>query len=165
MLLELVITFAFLTIFYFSYVARVEKDDVIAQVQDIVTSFFHGMDPIIATLSPENLASFKASLSQEIKTKLDALPKEQQKESAANQALHDKGIRILVFTFVVLAFVTFLMAAMNKTFDWETILHYGVLSVAVAALVEFCFLQFIAKKYKSIDINTIMQIFSKELEK
>lgn len=162
-LLEVIIMFGFLTIFFFTYVSKVEAEQVKKQISGVVNDIMEELNVLLDTLPENQQVSLKQELLKKIDEKLAALPPTR-KSNPENQRIQGKGFRYLTIFFIVLVFVGIIMSTLKVQYKWETILHYGVLAVLVAGLVEFCFLQFIASRYVSLDGNEVLKLMGQKIQ-
>lgn len=161
-LLEVIITFGFLTVFFFTYVSHVEEEQVNKQIENVVQDLVKKMNVFLLPLSVTEQERIRSQLRQHVTEQLEQLPAPE-KSSKKNALLQSRGILYLGFFFISITALSFAMNALKLKFQWQDILHYAILAVVVAALVEFLFLRLIATQYISIDGDTVLNLFGKEL--
>lgn len=159
-LLEVIITFGFLTIFFFTYVSHVEEQQVKQQINNVVVDLVNELKTLLVVVP--NQDTVRQNLIDNIRQKLEALPKP--KPSTKNILLQSRGLLYLGIFFIAITAISLGMSFTKTKFEWQDILHYAILAVIVAAIVEFLFLRFIATKYISVDGSTILNMLGKQLQ-
>ena len=149
-LFQVILLFAFLIIFYFNYVNKVERDSFIKQIQsavDVLTGNLETKLPkgdytsIIAIINNE-IKNIKASSNH---TQIDT--KNKQLENTSFEIMLSIIAGFSVFVSIV-TFGHYCLPLLSTATE-------GILSLCFVALTEFIFLQIVAKQYISADPNKI----------
>lgn len=173
---QVVLIFMFLTIFFFAYVVRVEKEDYSRQIQIIVDDIYvkedigdllnSGIDKIT-----ENQSITKKQIQQMIDTGI------QQSKTSSSASMKDKitetetknkkvritGIMGVVIGLVLLIAVTLIGVVTNFCIPVYSQLKETLIIVFFVGLTEFTFLTLIASKYISADSYKVQRQFGDAL--
>ena len=158
-LLQVVLFFIFIVIFYFTYVKNVIKESFIDQINYVT-------DDLTKQITP-----FVIFIPQKIKTdlidKIDILIKDIEKDKnnknidSENQNLENISMDVSIALIAGLLIFLIIISLANYCIYSSSLLTETILSLAFIALTEFSFLQLIAKNYKAADPNHVRySIFS-----
>lgn len=160
-LLEVAVTFIFLIIFYFTYVVTIEEKNFERQIQNIVSEVYITFKPMLILLPESTVQNFKQQVEVAARDKLRKI--KPRGESKNNQKLVQKGLVMIAITMIFIAVITGIAYRLNISVSVHDVVHYGIITVIVAAITEFFFLQVIASKYMAVDMQDILQSFGTSL--
>jgi hypothetical protein len=146
-ILSVIFVATFLSIFYFTYVAKVENDIVVQQIQYLIDDFTKDMK----FLSPQELQLVKSNLK---KMKHQDLSSQDADVEKSNHAIMMKTIYfIIVLNVVGLVIVYFI--SKKYGFNMLDLLKKNFIILISIALTEFTFLNLFVRNYISIELNEI----------
>lgn len=146
-ILSVIFVATFLSVFYFTYVAKVENDIVIEQINLLVDDFTKDMK----FLSPQQLQLVKSNLKT---MKRQNLSKEDAVVEKNNHDIMMKTIyAMIVLNVVGLTIVYFI--AKKQGFNMLELLKNNFIILVAIALTEFLFLNLFVRNYISIELNQI----------
>jgi hypothetical protein len=146
LLLQVIVTIVFITSFFFTYVASVEKDIVVNQVKDIVADFNAEAKIMLPPSVIEKLRKTFANLP--VNTSAD-------EEVKTNNKNLERKITIQLIVIGAIGLVLVVLGAIFFKLSVSEILLNCLFSLLAVGLAEFCFATFFAKNYKTLDTNTI----------
>lgn len=153
--------FSFLTIFFFMYVQKVEKNEFKNQLEIIVDNFFDDVkdtneivnidninvdDTIVITNGFVDLLEEKAKISSK---------KEEDEIGQQNNKIKKKAKKYLIFTLSLIVIFAILLYFLQFCIPIKLYIKEAIIIVIFVALTEFTFLQLIAKNYISASPNKI----------
>jgi hypothetical protein len=174
-LFQVVFIFTFLTIFFFVYVVKVEKDDFQNQINLLVDDILDedvvkdNLNKIILPYdSPfnENFEILLYGVLDIVKEKsIIENRKPIQDVLNKNNKTKKKAIKYLSITLLVLIALTFIMIIIGYCLPIKYQIIEALWVVFFVALTELTFLTFIAKKYISADPNKVKRILCSSITK
>jgi hypothetical protein len=156
-ILEIGLIATFISLFFFLYVVKVEDEIITEQVVSVTKRFFREFE----YFSPDGAERLKEVIRDiDVSTLGSADDKiEENNKKLLNQAI----IAVVILMVVSLALAT--ACYLWKGGNIPTILFSTFLALAVVAIVEFCFLEFIVRNYQTIDPNIIRRVIFEGLNK
>ncbi len=159
---QVVLIFAFLTIFFFVYVVKVEqtefKDQMIYVVDNILTKDIERkiLGPVNHTISQEQLVALLSGI-------IDGVEYQTSKDdtnaikniNTKNNSIRHNAFKTLGIILGIVIILTIIMLISGYCIP---VLHQTIEALWVVlfiAITEFTFLQVVAKKYKSADPNKV----------
>lgn len=162
---QVVFIFAFLTIFFFVYVVKVEKAQFEEQMNYVIDSILTKdtekelLGPVQNTIPQEQLVSIIAGIidGQEFKAQKDA------KSDVANVNLQNSSVRSTAFkTLGITVSILILISAGMLIIGYCLPVRHQTIEalwvVLFVAITEFAFLRLVASRYKSADPNKIKRV-------
>jgi hypothetical protein len=145
----------FIGIFFFTYAKDVEKDIVVNNVRYLI-------DTLIPNLNLLPQSSYNILKNNVNNIKLANMDKEDAEVTNANNELLKKSAKVLGIVLVLsLAFSYYMCNKYNL--DFNDLLYHNLILVGCVALVEFMFLNLIAKNYISADPNIVARNLTSQL--
>lgn len=169
--MQVMFIFIFLTIFYFTYVAGVEKNEFISQidfiVDDLTTEGQQGIDNTLKTVEGDRytLLSVVDGLIDSLEQKaVDQTISTNNDIEVINEGVQTRSYELLamicpaifgiVVIFTILGYCTKL---------WSSVMQ-GLLAVGFVALTEFSFLMLITSQYQAADPNQVKRSFGTKVQ-
>jgi len=157
--------FGFLTLFFFNYVDKVEKEEFVKQVNFVVDDLVYKYLPYSMRLSQqqkdlvnEQIDKMAAESSLKAKSENDEVDRE-------NELTKNKGYTyVMSFLLVVIILISVVLLA-GYCLDLKHDLKEVMIIVLFVALVEFTFLTVIARNYISADPNAIKRTVAETVAK
>lgn len=158
---QIVFNFAFLTIFFFVYVVKVEKQEFEDQMNYIVDSILtdevkSNFFALYPNTNKENLVSIIGGTIDQLK--FDSERKEQSsisKVNKENSKIQRKSFMILLISVIVLIISTVILLLIGYCLPVYKQSVEALWVVLFVGITELTFLQLITKKYKSADPNKV----------
>jgi hypothetical protein len=145
----------FIGIFFFTYAKDIEKDIVVNNVRYLIDT----LTPNLKLLPQPVYNILKNNVNN---IKLANMDKEDAEVTNANNELLKKSAKVLGIVLVLsLAFSYYMCNKYNL--DFNDLLYHNLILVGCVALVEFMFLNLIAKNYISADPNIIARNLTSQL--
>ena len=174
---QVVLIFMFLTIFFFAYVVRVEKEDYSRQIQIIVDDIYvkedvgdllnSGIDTINGTypsITKDKIRQIIDTGIQQSKASSSASMKDKITETETkNKKVRITGIMGVVIGLALLIAVTLIGVVTNFCIPVYSQLKETLIIVFFVGLTEFTFLTLIASKYISADSYKVQRQFGDAL--
>jgi len=151
------IVFIFLTIFFYTYVSSIEKEEYQHQLERLVDDFFKSVDSISLQKDKENIV--KMIIYGAIDTEEDQLD-ENTKETAnlidqMNSKVIDQSYSIVIIYIIMSLIFLFILYKFGDCFSLTDNLKEGLFILFFIFVVEFSFLNLIAKNYIASNLNTV----------
>lgn len=154
--LQIYLVFVFLTLFFFLYVLRKEKEIFRAQIAYIVDSFTDTLLDVLDVMYPEGrpdvnkiardaLARFEVSSNEELNKSI----------KEANDAIRRQAGIILVVCGVVLMIALGVLWYSGACFSFGHRLGLALAMLIFIALTEYLFLNLVAKNHIAAEVNKI----------
>lgn len=162
--LQLVMIFGFLTLFFFNYVNKVEKEEFVKQVNFVVD------DLVYKYLPTTRLSQQQKDLANEQIDKMaedSAIKSKSENEGVEreNELTKNKGYTYVIsFLLFVITLISVVLVA-GYCLDLKHDLKEVLIIVLFVALVEFTFLTVIARNYISADPNAIKRTVADTISK
>ena len=136
----------FITIFFFSYVSKVEKQIVDTQVTSLIQDLNREMSIVLSAEEEQKLRAYVSTLKVDTSSDKDV--------EANNAEIRRKTYRILG---IILAIGGVLLITSIVAFkvDVKELFITGGVSLLAVAFTEFIFATFFAKNYKTLDENYV----------
>jgi hypothetical protein len=153
LLFQFSLIISFITLFFFTYVKKVEQDIIETQVDAIMKE----LGSELKTLSPDLVQIIKDSVVKQ--------------PEAIDQSIVENNKKLLnstlQFLIPVAGVCIFISLGLIQFFDlsFKTTLIYSVSGLITIAIVEFMFLQVFARNFRTIDSNSIKKSIISELIK
>jgi hypothetical protein len=142
------LTVCFIGIFFFTYAKNIEKEIVVNNVKYLIDS----LTPSFNLLPQTEYNILKNNINN---VQLSNMDKEDNEVSEANNLLLVQSTKVLGVILVVSLVFSYYMC--NKyNLDFTDLLYHNMILVGCIALVEFIFLNLVAKNYTSADPNMIV---------
>lgn len=149
----------FISVFFFTYVAKVEEEVVKKHIDHIVSNILRDSDIV---LTPVQKQVFRTSVIENLQAP------DMSVEDAHVEENNRKIIETSFTVFGVLIGVGLLVVTVlwwRYRFDARTVVIHTLLLLAVTAITEFLFITFVTKKYVLIDENKVTYLFLDTLDK
>lgn len=138
----------FLTIFFFTYASKVEKEVVMNNMSYLTTDLLRD----VMMLVPENKEDKVIAAITSIKT--PDMSAEDNETEKNNKKIFTKAVTAVSIGLFVVLIVTYNMSRKNN-FNYSEVIYFCLATVCVIALVEFLFLRLFASKYLAADANFV----------
>lgn len=145
-ILNTVIVVTFISIFFFTYVFKVERKIVSSQVNSLMDDLNREMDIVLDADKKNELKQFMAQLP--VDTSNDARVEQD------NQALRAKAFKMLAY-IVGIGAVLVIAGVLIFKLEVKPLLLSAFITLASVALTEFIFLTCFAYNYKTLDDNKV----------
>jgi hypothetical protein len=142
-------------IFFFTYAKDIEKDIVVNNVKYLIDN----LSPNFSYLPSTEYNILKNNINN---IKLSNMDKEDAEVSNANNELLKKSTKVLGTVFV-LSFVFSYYMCNKYNLDFTDLLYHNLILVGCVAVVEYMFLNLVAKNYTSADPNIIINNLIKQV--
>ena len=153
LLFQFSLIISFVTLFFFTYVRRVEQDIIEVQVDAIMKELGSELN----TLSPDIVKIIKESVMKQPEVVDQSIVEN-------NKKLLNSTLQFLIPIAGVCIFVSLgLIQMFNLSF--KTTLIYSISGLATIAIIEFMFLHLFARNFRTIDSNAIKKSIISELIK
>ena len=139
---------AFLSIFFFTYAAKIEKKVIQNQMNYITNQL---LDEFSVFIPDSAIPQLKALID---KINVPDLSVQDEKVKKANNIIFQQTLKIIIIVMICALVVTF---GMSRYYDFSyiNVLMMTGLSIAVVAIIEYVFLTFFASKYLSADFTFV----------
>jgi len=165
-LIQIFLVFAFLSLFFFLYVVKVERqifsDQVGFIVDSFVDEFFKNIDVFfperrqdINKLFSDAVAKFEITENQEVNAAI----------TASNNKIQKTTQITLLVTGVVIILILIAMWYFGGCLDFGRQFAMGLVILAFIAITEFAFLHLVAKNYISAEVNNIKSAILERVQK
>jgi hypothetical protein len=139
----------FLTIFYFTYAAKIEGDIVDIQMKNLVNDFGYSFD-IIGENDKKKISEYLNNIKLPDTTKID-----EDIEKSNRDVIRKAMIFLGVFSGVLILGSVILYVINKGKIDIKYIIRNNLILITFVALTEIFFLNAVAKRYKSLDANDV----------
>jgi len=157
-LLNIAFIATFLTIFFFTYANKIEKNVIEAQMEYITNNFLDNISLFI----PDDK---KKIISQYLNyVNIPDLSVQDNKIKDSNNKIMISAIKI-VATFFVLTILVTAILAYNYGFSYKEILIQSILTIIIVGVIEYTFLTKFGSKFISADVNFVKYKIVETLEK
>lgn len=155
--IHVLILFTFLTIFFFTYISKLEKDNLDNITSDIINNNTKKILDSINTYSKQynydvdwNKINDKAKeiLELQDKTQTDI-------ETNNNNLLRNSIITIVVLFFIITGVILYIKYVMKLNINISHILIMNFVIFSITGIIEFLFFNFVASKYIPVTPDTI----------
>ena len=158
--LQIILTFCFLTVFFFTYVNTVERETFASQVNLVIDDLFTDINvaPFINSFGKNKDLALAV-----INGSLDVAKKKAEESSVVDNALINsnnkkiliRSIIILSVILGILSIITIILYFYNICIPLHIHLKNGLIAIFFVAMVEIIFLLVITKRFKSVDPSYI----------
>ena len=158
------IVFIFLTIFFFSYVSTIEKEEYKTQLEFIVDDIFDDYNDNLKTIFPKEkkhkdvvktlIYGFIDHTENELADSTKNIEKEIDERN--KKIIHNSIFLVLAYTTLVI-FILCLLYCVGNHFSFIDHFKEGIFILFFIFLVEFAFLNIIAKHYVSGNSNYVVK--------
>jgi len=152
LILSFVLIATFISIFFFTYIAKIENDIIISHIDNTVRSLTKDLEIFI---TPE-----KRKLIREVIIKNIEIPD----DSEADREIDRHNKQLLDKTIIIFSIITALGLAILGVLWWfyrfnifETV-KYSLIMLVLTAVVYFLFITYITRKYILVDQNYISYV-------
>ena len=150
--LSVILVSTFISIFFFTYVSKVEEEIVKTQMDNIVVNLIKDLN---LWVSPE----FKNILRDSVnKMKSPETSQEDDEVLKSNNKLLIKSIKVFGIVFCIGIFLIWCMWYKYR-FNIKEIVLYNLIMICFVALTYFLFLISVPKNYNIIDVNHVKYMF------
>jgi hypothetical protein len=146
--LQVTLIIIFISIFFLSYTTVIEKDIVVAESDGLIDEMFGDLKLVLSPWQVDLLRESVTSLKSPDMTEADALT------AASNKILTDNTIFIMLLVGVVGFAITGYISYRYKV-DMSELSKEAIFGLIAVCIVEYVFLTFLVKNYRSLDPNTI----------
>jgi hypothetical protein len=169
---QIVFVFAFLTIFFFVYVVKVEKDEFEEQMNYVVDNILtENIEKEL--LGPINQSNTQSEMVAMVSGLIDMVEfQESMGSNAEIKNINDNNSSIMTTAFKNLSIVVGVLILMSLgmlVIGYCLPVHHQTMEalwiVLFVALTEFTFLQVVAKNYKSADPNKVKRVLGSAITK
>jgi hypothetical protein len=147
-LLNIAFVATFLTIFFFTYASKVEKNIVESQMQYITNNFLDNISLFI----PDNKRKLISSMLNNVK--IPDLSSQDNKVRENNNKIMYSAFKIVLGFFLSTILVTALLSYYYD-FSYKEIFLQSLLIIAVVATIEYSFLTKFGSRFISADVNFV----------
>lgn len=161
-LIQGVIVFTFLTIFFFSYVTDVEKEEYSKQISMVVDNIYNEYKKDIEDILPkddEKRKIAKAGIYGIIDTNEEYISKTAQTDRKelddSNQKIIKNSVLSVLFLFIICVSLLIIFAIFGYCIPIKDFVKEGFFILIFIFIVEFLFLNIIAKNYISANPNKV----------
>lgn len=151
-ILSFILIATFISIFFFTYVAKIENEIVQAHIDNSVYTMSKEMNIFI---TPEKRKIIKEMIIKNMKVPEDAEIDKRIDDN--NKQLFNKTIVIFSIILVVGIFILGILWFFSRYDVLETI-KYSIIMLVVSAIVYFLFITYITRKYILVDQNYISYV-------
>lgn len=168
LLLQVILIFVFLTIFFFSYVTKSEKDSFELQMNLVIDDIAPDLN-IKPFVKPENkdIATIiiDGSLDLELNKSIKDNYEDDKKNKDQNDKIKNKAYNLMFISLGVIAFISIIFLISGNSVSCLYI-HYrdAIIAVMFVAFTEYIFLELITKKYWSIDPSEVRTQISNSIQ-
>ena len=165
--------FSFLTIFFFVYVTKIEKEEFKKQMNLIVDNIMNDVVINLPTLINSNDSISKENINILINGIIDVMEEKITIESKGpiqdvaiiNAGVKKKAFHVLSTILLIIIFITLLLIIFGFCIPIKQHIKEALIVVFFVALTEFSFLTFIASKYISASPNKVKRTLGEEIQK
>jgi hypothetical protein len=156
-LINVLLISLFITVFFFTYAASIEKEVIINQMKFLSEHFSNGIN----LLGPD-LKDYIKSIINNIKTPdMNELDKKTIKN---NKKILNTVIKVnILFTIIMCLFIFAILYKYNHKFDFAHVIKENFIILIFIAFTEFAFLSYFGARYISINPNEIKLNIIKQL--
>lgn len=155
--------FIFLTVFFFLYVTKVEKQQFKKQLNFVVDEVVGTIVDDAKKFVPSGFKKEKKELEHVINDYIDNLQKEESQKTSQslkeinenNSKVEKKGIRSIIIISTIIVAITLIFFIIGYCLPLQRRAGEGLLILLFVAATEVTFLEVIAKNYSSVDPNKI----------
>lgn len=161
-LIQSFLVFVFLTIFFFTYVSSVEKEEFDSQLNGIVDDLFNQYHDSIEKIVPKNQGmklAYKTLLYGIIDSTQESIEEQTQKDKQevidGNKVVVRNSIIMIGIYISLTLFILYLLYRWGFEMDIKSNLKEGIFILFFIFIVEFVFLNVIARNYISGNANDV----------
>lgn len=165
-LLQVILFFIFLTVFFFTYTVKQEQNILITQIQFIINETVGPFLKFLNRSKNDQPPTTYTEIYNNIIEKINSIniSKDQDKEvSDNNKKVIQKTTKILTIISIIVLFLVFVLWIISnrlnnsffKSFNLLKIIGESSIILLFVAITEFIFLKFFASKFITIDINEL----------
>lgn len=157
-LMQVLIAFIFLTLFFFNYVVVVEKHEFKKQVEFIVDNVYQDVNKIYNDIT-KDIPNLPVDILPIINTLIDSNKTEEvinEDILNSNNKIKNKSYNIIFISIIVMLSLYIIFVLTKKCIP-PVVKHFsnGVIIVIFIGIVELCFLTFFSANYISADPNKV----------
>lgn len=155
-IIQVMLTFIFLTIFFFNYVVKIEKEEFEKQIDFMVTTIIH--DIKIPDDIKTHTEKYKEKILPVINNLIDINKNEEGVDinvKNTNDAIKKKANNVLFLSIGIIGFSTLVFFIIGFCINIPHHIFKSLIVVVFIALVEFLFLTFFTSNYISSDPNKV----------
>jgi hypothetical protein len=156
-ILHVILISALISIFFFTYAAKVEEQIVKDQVEHIIIDL---VDPV-NMLAPEYQLGAKMAVQALVAPNMDELDK---KVAENNKKLLKKVVMLISVVVAVGVFIVYTMSK-KYNFDFKELMKHNAIILVFVLITEVAFITFIAKNHRIGDPNFVKKTVLVELKK
>jgi F0F1-type ATP synthase assembly protein I len=155
--------FIFLTVFFFAYVTKVEKQQFKKQLDFVVDEVVGTIVDDAKKFVPPGFQKEKKELEHVVNNYIDNLQKEESKKTSQslkeinenNSKVKKKGVQSIIIISSIIIAITLIFFIIGYCLPLQRRAGEGFIILIFVALTEFTFLEVVAKNYSSVDPNKI----------
>ena len=157
-LLGVLLIAAFIALFFFTYVAKVEGQIVDNQIKDIVNDLTDGSRLVF---NKQQLIAISAVLENNLT--MPDMSSEDNDVVAHNKDLEKNAIKMFGI-FIGIGVIILAVMWRRYKLDMGEIVKYSLITLALVALTEYLFVTIISKNYVLVDSNYVRYVLMKNLK-
>ena len=164
---QVTIIFIFLTLFFFYYVTKIEQEEFETQIEIVINELYKEIKndiPIPPQTTKEELFILVDGLLDLIEKKSSKNSETYNKIININNNTKKKAFKTLTYTLLFVIILSFILYSMKFYLNFPSYIKTSLIVVFFVAIVEFTFLQLIAKKYISVSPNNVKLSFAKSIQ-
>lgn len=154
--------FIFLTIFYFTYVVKVERQIFQTQIYNIITQLSQQIQNNYLILLPTETRNAISNDIHNFAESLQVPPSSHSQIDANNRALEKKSIELVVSISVILLGGLTVIYLTYISINFPSSLMENIIVVFFIGLTEFLFLHFVTRAYQIIDAQQVQVLLLKQ---
>lgn len=165
--LQVILTFIFLTVFFFTYVNGVEKDAFNYQMDIVVDDLMEDLD--IKSFIPPGQESdvseiiMYGTLDKMKENIIKTSQSSNDKIADVNKIIRNKSTSLLSIGIASIVFVAAVLLVLNYCIPFNTIFRDTIIMVIFVAITELVFLLVITRKYKSVDPGNVRKYIGESI--
>ena len=162
-LLQVLLIFIFLTLFFFYYLAKVEKQTFKEQVNLVVDDITTGLDKVKPL--PKSLkAGILGYLEVQKNDIIESSKENDDNILKRNQEIKKRSLKIVGISIVSVIIIAISLRILGHCPPHKQLLKMGLIIVCAVAVTEFVFLNVVTKKYISIDPHKVRQSIGNSIQ-
>jgi hypothetical protein len=146
-ILHVILISSLITIFFFTYAAKVEEEIVKQQVNFIIEDLTDNVNML-----PENVRQIVRDASEQLT--LPDMTELDNKVIDANQKLMKKVIIMVGITLIVGIYIVYMMSV-KYNFSFSHIMKHNLIVLVFVFLTEYCFITYLGKNFRIGDPNFV----------
>lgn len=154
--IQIYLVFVFLSLFFFLYVIRKEKEIFVSQIQFVVDSFVKNAVDFINIAYPDDKSSLRDLVNKALEGfDIHVDEEANAKITEANNRIRNQTAIILFVIGIIISVVFIIMWKAGACFSFGHQLTMSLIMLVFIALTEFAFLNLVAKNHIAAEVNKI----------